>query len=99
MNGKAEGKNVVIQAFDFVPKADLAVELFDGGEPDPVAYRATHGLTAGDVPMNAVYNRIIESEKRIQNAIQDRVQDALQARRDQTAQPPTGTPTKPYQPQ
>jgi Ca-activated chloride channel family protein len=53
MNGKAEGKNVVIQAFDFVPKADLAVELFDGGEPDPVAYRATHGLTAGDVPMNA----------------------------------------------
>ncbi len=53
MNGKAEGKNVVIQAFDFVPKADLAVELFDGGEPDPVAYRAPHGLTAGDVPMNA----------------------------------------------
>jgi Ca-activated chloride channel family protein len=53
MNGKAEGKNVVIQAFDFVPKADLAVELFDGGEPNPVAYRAPHALTAGDVPMNA----------------------------------------------
>ncbi len=53
MNGKAEGANVVIQAFDFVPKADLAVELFDGGEPDPVAYRAPHALTAGDVPMNA----------------------------------------------
>jgi Ca-activated chloride channel family protein len=53
MNGKAEGKSVVIQAFDFVPRADLAVELFDGGEADPVAYRAPHGLTPGDVPMNA----------------------------------------------
>lgn len=52
---------------------------------------------AGD--MKNISARIIESEKRIQNAIQDRVQDALQARRDQTAQPPTGTPTKPYQPQ
>ena len=49
--------------------------------------------------MKNISARIIESEKRIQNAIQDRVQDALQARRDQTAQPPTGTPTKPYQPQ
>ncbi|HSO31374.1 MAG TPA: AgmX/PglI C-terminal domain-containing protein [Labilithrix sp.] len=53
MNGKAEGKSVVIQAFDFVPRADLAVELFDGGEPDPVAYRAPHALTAEDIPMNA----------------------------------------------
>jgi tetratricopeptide (TPR) repeat protein len=53
MNGKTQGKNVVIQAFDFVPKADLAVELFDGGEPDPVAYRAPHALTADDIPMNA----------------------------------------------
>ena len=53
MNGKAEGKHVVIQAFDFVPRADLAVELFDGGEPDPVAYRAPHALTAEEIPMNA----------------------------------------------
>ncbi len=53
MNGKVEGKKVVIQAFDFVPRADLAVELFDGGEPDPVAYRAPHALTADDIPMNA----------------------------------------------
>ena len=53
MNGKAEGKSVVIQAFDFVPRADLAVELFDGGEPDPVAYRAPHALTAEEIPMNA----------------------------------------------
>ncbi len=53
MNGKAEGKQVVIQAFDFVPRADLAVELFDGGEPDPVAYRAPHALTVEEIPMNA----------------------------------------------
>ncbi|MBX3232147.1 MAG: AgmX/PglI C-terminal domain-containing protein [Labilithrix sp.] len=53
MNGRTEGKSVVIQAFDFVPRADLAVELFDGGESDPVAYRAPHTLTAEDIPMNA----------------------------------------------
>ena len=53
MNGRADGKNVVIQAFDFVPKADLAVELYDDGQADPVAYRAPHALTADDIPMNA----------------------------------------------
>jgi Ca-activated chloride channel family protein len=53
MNGRTDGKNVVIQAFDFVPRADLAVELFDGGQSDPVAYRAPHTLTAEDIPMNA----------------------------------------------
>lgn len=53
MNGRTEGKNVVIQAFDFVPRADLAVELFDGGQSDPVAYRAPHTLTADDIPLNA----------------------------------------------
>ena len=53
MNGRAEGKSVVIQAFDLVPRADLAVELFDGGESEPVAYRARHALTAADIPMNA----------------------------------------------
>jgi Ca-activated chloride channel family protein len=53
MNGRTEGKSVVIQAFDFVPRADLAVELFDGGQSDPVAYRAPHTLTGEDIPMNA----------------------------------------------
>ncbi|MBX3221097.1 MAG: AgmX/PglI C-terminal domain-containing protein [Labilithrix sp.] len=53
MNGKVEGKGVVIQAFDYVPKADLAVELFDSGESDAVAYRAPHTLGADDIPMNA----------------------------------------------
>ena len=50
MNGKVDGKNVVIQAFDFVPRADLAVELFDDGESEPVAYRAPHALTRGGHP-------------------------------------------------
>ncbi|MDB4944036.1 MAG: hypothetical protein JWP97_3570, partial [Labilithrix sp.] len=53
MNGVREGTNVVIQAFDFTPRADLAVELFDDGEADPVGYRARHALTAADLPMNA----------------------------------------------
>jgi hypothetical protein len=53
---------------------------------------------AGD--MKTISSRIIESEKRLQNAISDRVQDALQARRDQANQPPApGAPPKPYQPQ
>ena len=47
--------------------------------------------------MKTISSRIIESEKRLQNAITDRVQDAIQARRDQAAQP--GTPTKPSVPQ
>ncbi len=53
MGGKQEGQKVVIQAFDFVPRADLAVELFDSGEENAIAYRAPHTLTAEDIPMNA----------------------------------------------
>ncbi len=53
MGGKQEGQKVTIQAFDFVPRADLAVELFDSGEENAIAYRAPHTLTAEDVPMNA----------------------------------------------
>lgn len=56
MNGRVEGKSVVIQAFDFIPRADLSVELFDSGESEAVAYRARHALTAADIPMNADAN-------------------------------------------
>jgi Ca-activated chloride channel family protein len=65
MGGKQNGTDVVINAFDFVPRADLAVELFDGGQSDPVAYRAPHGLTAADVPMNssADYAAKVSSEE------------------------------------
>jgi Ca-activated chloride channel family protein len=53
MGGKRDGQHVVMQAFDFVPRADLAVELFDGGQNGLVAYRAPHVLSAEDVPVNA----------------------------------------------
>lgn len=53
MGGKREGNRVVVKAFDFVPRADLAVELFDAGETEPVAYRAPHALGAEDAPERA----------------------------------------------
>jgi tetratricopeptide (TPR) repeat protein len=53
MGGRRDGSQVVIQAFDFVPRADLAVELFDGGQEGLIGYRAPHTLTAEDVPVSA----------------------------------------------
>src|SRR5205814_387304 len=53
MGGKREGNRVVVKAFDFVPRADLAVELFDEGQAEPVAYRAPHALGADDAPERA----------------------------------------------
>jgi Ca-activated chloride channel family protein len=56
MAGKRDGNRIVVKAFDFVPRADLAVELFDAGQSVPVAYRAPHRLGPGDVPENAETN-------------------------------------------
>jgi len=53
MGGKREGDKVIVKAFDFVPRADLSVELFDDGQADPVAYRAPHALSAEDAPERA----------------------------------------------
>ena len=53
MGGTYDGAWVVIKAFDVVPLADLAVELFDGGQLQQVAYRAPHGMTAEDAPEQA----------------------------------------------
>jgi tetratricopeptide (TPR) repeat protein len=53
MNGKREGDKISVQAFDFVPRADLAVELFDGGQDTAVVYRAPHALGAEDMPRGA----------------------------------------------
>src|SRR5262249_52682434 len=39
--------------FDFVPRADLAFELFDAGEASPVAYRTPHHLEKEDTPESA----------------------------------------------
>jgi Ca-activated chloride channel family protein len=53
MGGKHEGDHVVIKAFDFVPRADLSVELFDSGQPYAVAYRAPHALGPEEAPVAA----------------------------------------------
>lgn len=53
MGGRRDGNQVIIKAFDVVPLADLAVELFDGGQTSAIAYRAPHGLTADDAPEHA----------------------------------------------
>lgn len=53
MGGKREGNTIVVKAYDFVPRADLAVELFDGGRNGPVAYRAPHRLGPSDVAEDA----------------------------------------------
>lgn len=53
MGGTREGDKVIVKAYDFVPRADLAVELFDGGPKEVVAYRAPHALGPEDVPEDA----------------------------------------------
>src|SRR5579859_3388613 len=53
MGGHREGDHVVIKAFDVVPLADLAVELFDVGQAEPIAYRAPHALAPEDAPEKA----------------------------------------------
>ncbi len=45
MGGKLDGKKVVVQAYDFVPRADLAIELIDSGVEGALAYRAPHALS------------------------------------------------------
>ncbi len=42
MDGVREGSTIVVKKQDFVPRADLAVELFDGGKKNLTAYRARH---------------------------------------------------------
>jgi len=44
MHGTMDGKRLTVRGYDVVPRADLAVELFDDGQPPTVAtaYRARH---------------------------------------------------------
>ncbi len=65
MGATFDGKTVVVKAFDFVPRADLAVELFDLGAGHAVAYRAPHDLAPEDVPDNAGadFARTVEREE------------------------------------
>jgi Ca-activated chloride channel family protein len=53
MGGKREGQTIVVKAFDFVPRADLAVELYDDGNGDSIAYRASHDLPPAEAPESA----------------------------------------------
>lgn len=47
---RKEGRALIIKGHDLLPKADLAVELFDSGQRELTVYRAPHVLTADDVP-------------------------------------------------
>ena len=50
MGGQRDGKKIVVKEFDFVPHADLAVELFDAGGGALMAYRAGHDLPPEEAP-------------------------------------------------
>jgi tetratricopeptide (TPR) repeat protein len=65
MGATFDGKTVVVKAFDFVPRADLSVELFDLGGGQAVAYRAPHDLAPEDVPDNVDgdFARTVEREE------------------------------------
>jgi Ca-activated chloride channel family protein len=43
MAGVREGSAVIVRGHDLVPRADLALELFDGGSGVAAGYRARHG--------------------------------------------------------
>jgi tetratricopeptide (TPR) repeat protein len=42
MGGVRQKQTLLIRAHDFIPRADLSVELFDSGKPKLRAYRANH---------------------------------------------------------
>jgi Ca-activated chloride channel family protein len=50
MGGTRDGNQLVVKAFDFTPRADLSVELFDNGQLGAVAYRAPHDLPPEEAP-------------------------------------------------
>lgn len=50
MSGVRSGDTLVVRAQDFVPRADLALELWDGGVSKQVAYRAPHSVDEEALP-------------------------------------------------
>ena len=50
MTGVREGNTVIVREQDLVPRADLALELFDAGTSAPAAYRAGHALALDTLP-------------------------------------------------
>ena len=65
MDAVREGDRVIVKSFDFVPRADLALELFDAGQDNPVLYRAPHALGPEEVPRgeNAEFGRKVSREE------------------------------------
>lgn len=50
MGGVRKGDEIIVQAFDFVPHADLAIELFDDGSSDLHGFRAPHSFEDVEIP-------------------------------------------------
>jgi tetratricopeptide (TPR) repeat protein len=53
MGGERLGDKVLVKAFDVVPRADLAIELYDQGRFDVLAYRSPHALLSEEAPAAA----------------------------------------------
>jgi hypothetical protein len=56
MDGVREGEEIVVRAHDVIPRADLAVELFDDGTAGLRAYRTPHYVDADLLPPDARAN-------------------------------------------
>ena len=50
MTGVREGSAIIVREHDLVPRADLALELFDAGTSAPAGYRAGHALALDTLP-------------------------------------------------
>ncbi|MFO0757018.1 MAG: VIT domain-containing protein [Byssovorax sp.] len=50
MTGVREGERVMIREHDLVPRADFALELFDGGASGPAGFRAPHEPALDTLP-------------------------------------------------
>ena len=50
MTGVREGQSIIVREHDLVPRADLALELFDAGTSAPAGYRAGHALALDTLP-------------------------------------------------
>jgi len=50
MQGKQIGDRVIVKGFDVIPRADLAVELYDDGPKGAIGYRAPHTLDLDSMP-------------------------------------------------
>jgi Vault protein inter-alpha-trypsin domain len=53
MAGTRTGNEIVVRAHDFIPRADLAVELYDRGTDDVAAYHAKHQPDYAVLPPDA----------------------------------------------